>query len=77
MPISATKARADLLRLLDQVIETGQPVEILRKGRAVRIVLADSASKADWVKRLAPRPGYVVGDPDDLVHLDWSDGWRP
>ena len=77
MAISATKARADLFRLLDRVIETGEPVEILRKGRAVRIVLADSAAEEGWEERLVARPEYVVGDPDALVHLDWSDGWRP
>jgi ribosomal-protein-alanine N-acetyltransferase len=27
--------------------------------------------------RLTPHPGTIVGDPEDLVHLDWSDEWRP
>ncbi|MCK4542739.1 MAG: hypothetical protein KAU17_10950 [Spirochaetales bacterium] len=38
MPISATKLRQDLYNILDQVIETGVPLEIARKGHIVKIV---------------------------------------
>ena len=24
---------------------------------------------------LPKRPGYIVGDPMDLVHIDWSEDW--
>ena len=40
----------------------------------VRIV-APTAS--NWLERLPRRDGVVVGDPEDLVHIDWSEGWKP
>jgi hypothetical protein len=27
--------------------------------------------------RLQRRPEFLKTDPEDLVHLDWSDEWRP
>jgi len=26
---------------------------------------------------LKPHPGTISGDPDELVHVDWSDQWQP
>jgi hypothetical protein len=59
--------------VLDQVLATGEPVEIERNGRRLRIVADAPPSRLD---RLVKRSEVVVGDPDDLVHLDWSDEWR-
>jgi hypothetical protein len=28
------------------------------------------------LSRLQKRPGFVRGNPDELVHLDWSSEWR-
>jgi hypothetical protein len=47
-------------------------VVIERNGRRLRIVADDPPSRLD---RLVRRPDVVTGDPDDLVHLDWSDEW--
>jgi antitoxin (DNA-binding transcriptional repressor) of toxin-antitoxin stability system len=77
MPMTATELRSRLYRVLDQVLETGEPVEILRKGRRVRISAAEESAPHDLLQRLEPHPDFVSGDPDDLVHLDWSDTWRP
>jgi prevent-host-death family protein len=74
MSISATELRANIYKLLDQVIETGVPLEIERNGHVVRLVAEKPQSKWD---RLVPRPESVVGDPDDLVHMDWYDEWKP
>jgi prevent-host-death family protein len=38
MKISATELRQNLYRIIDTVLETGEPVEIARKGGTVRIV---------------------------------------
>ena len=72
MAISATRLRQNLYSILDQVIETGVPVEIERKGRTLRIVPERSLTK--W-ERLEQRR-IVNGDPEDLVHIDWSKEWR-
>jgi prevent-host-death family protein len=70
--ISLTKVRADLYKIVDRVLDTGVPVEIERRGRKVRIVPIKHKSKLD---NLIKHPGTIVGDPDDLVHMDWSGEW--
>ena len=77
MKMTATALRANLYRVLDQVLETGEPVEVERKGRRVRLIPVEAPPAADLLARLQPHPGYIVGDPDDIVHLDWSDTWKP
>jgi prevent-host-death family protein len=72
--LSPTRLRANLYRLLDEVLETGIPIEISRDGRRLRIVPVEPASR---LQALAPEPDYLPGDPEDIVHLDWSGEWRP
>ena len=74
MAISASKLRANVYRLLDEVLETGQALEIERKGKTV--VIAPKESGSIW-ERLPRREGAIVGDPDELIHIDWSSEWNP
>lgn len=74
MAISATQLRQDIYRLLDEVLDTGVPLEIERNGRRLRLVPGEPVSRLDG---LEPHPGTIVGDPEDLVHVDWSSEWRP
>jgi prevent-host-death family protein len=74
MRVTASQLRADVYNLLDRVIETGEPLEIERNGVVVRIV---PPRARDWLDRLPRRAGVVVGDPEDLVELDWSELWSP
>ena len=74
MSITATELRANIFRLLDRVLETGLPLEIVRKGKVLKILPADPPPKLD---RLIRRDEFIKGDPGDLVHLDWSDEWKP
>ena len=69
-----TALRADLYRILDGVLETGMPIEVERNGQRLRIAPTDASGR---LARLQPHPDAVVGDPEDLVHLDWSGEWRP
>lgn len=71
MPLTASRLRQDIYRILDQVLETGIPVEIERGGRRLRIVAVDPVSKLDNLVRR----DTISGDPEDLVELDWSDSW--
>lgn len=41
MPLTASKLRENIYRVLDQVLETGEPVEIERNGRRLRIVAVE------------------------------------
>ncbi|MDX2021696.1 MAG: type II toxin-antitoxin system Phd/YefM family antitoxin [Deltaproteobacteria bacterium] len=74
MALKATELRTNLYRMLDRVLETGEPVEIERNGRLLRIVAVVPQRK---LSKLEPHPDDVVGDPDDLIHIDWSREWRP
>lgn len=74
MEVTASQLRMNIYRLLDEVLETDAPLEIQRKGRTLRIVPDERLSK---LARLVPHPGYIVGDPDDLVDTDWSGHWDP
>ncbi|HWW67131.1 MAG TPA: hypothetical protein VNY83_04040 [Solirubrobacterales bacterium] len=74
MAITASKLRADVYRLLDEVLETGQPLEIERGGKV--LVIAPKEERSIW-DRLPRRAGYIVGDPDELIHIDWSSEWNP
>jgi hypothetical protein len=73
MAIKASALRENIYRLLDEVLETGVPIEIERRGKILWIAAAETRSKLD---NLRPRP-YLLTDPEELVHLDWSEEWRP
>jgi antitoxin (DNA-binding transcriptional repressor) of toxin-antitoxin stability system len=74
MAITASRLRANVYKVLDGVLETGTPVEIERRGQRLRIVPAEPQGR---LERLVRRPRYLKVDPEALVHLDWSDQWRP
>ena len=72
--MKATKLRQNIFQVLDHVLETGVPAEVERNGKKLKIVTVDRPSRLD---SLRPRPGTVIGDPEDLVHLDWFGEWKP
>lgn len=72
MALTLSALRANLYRIIDQVIETGVPVEIVRKGEKVRIVPEKPVSNLSRIKK---RKG-LKGDPEDLVTIDWSKEWK-
>lgn len=74
MRVTPSRLRADIYNLIDRVIETGEPLEIERRGVIVRLVPPRAAT---WLDGLQRRTGVVSGDPEDLVHVDWSDQWSP
>lgn len=70
--ITASKLRENVYRILDEAIETGVPVQVVRKGVVLRIVVEQPPSK---LARLKKRPNDFVGDPDDIMKIDWSREW--
>jgi antitoxin (DNA-binding transcriptional repressor) of toxin-antitoxin stability system len=74
MPLTASELRENIYKILDQILETGIPVEIDRRGKILRIVPAEPRSKLD---RLPRREGVLNCDPEDIVHMDWYDEWKP
>lgn len=76
--LTASKLRENVYRVLDQVLETGVPVEIERHGRRLRIVAArrPRARTPGKLTRLKVRKFFRCA-PEMLVHIDWSREWRP
>ena len=72
MVVKPSRLRANLYRLLDHVLRTGKPIEIDRGGKKLLIVPKEEQAKLDNLVRR----DVIVGDPEDLVHLDWSKEWR-
>jgi len=70
MKVTASKLRENIYGILDQALE-GVPVEVVRKGKILRIV---PDVKPDKLSRLKKRD-CIVGDPDDIVHMDWLSEW--
>jgi hypothetical protein len=69
--LTASKLRANICGILDQVIATGTPVEVLRKGKVLKIVPETLAPK---LARLKKRKAYK-GDPDEIMGMDWLKEW--
>jgi len=69
MPMSDAELRSQFDQVIDNVLRTGEPVEFECGGRRLQIAPVPSPSKLD---RLVARPDVIVGDPEDLVHMDWS-----
>jgi hypothetical protein len=71
MPITASKLRENVYKILDEAIETGVPVEVVRKGIVLKIVLDQPPGKLARLKKRS----VFVGDPDDIISMDWSSEW--
>ena len=72
MKITATSFRRNLYSLLDRVIETGNPIEIERKGKIIRILSIEPKSRFSNLKKR----NIINGNPDDIISTDWSKEWK-
>ena len=68
--ITPTELRTNLYHLLDEVLNTGVPIEIKKRNRKLRITTVE---KVDKFQNLVARPHVVLGDPESLVSLNWED----
>jgi hypothetical protein len=76
--LTPSQLRQDVYRTLDQVLETGVPVEIERHGRRLRIMPVGAGRRRVLGKlRNLKRRRYLRCAPEALVHIDWSRAWRP
>lgn len=56
-PLSVSALRANLYRLLDEVVRTGIPLEVERNGPLLRIAAVQKVSR---LTNLKPHPGAIV-----------------
>lgn len=69
MAMTDAELKSNFDQVIDDVLRTGTPAEFERGGRRLQITPVQPSGK---LSRLVPHPGVIVGDPDDLVHMDWS-----
>ena len=74
MVVNSTQLRSNIYQILDEVLRTGEPVEIVRNGKKLRIV-ADAPPEIPRMQRLKKRKGVYTGDAADLVGIGWADSW--
>jgi hypothetical protein len=67
--IIPTELHANLDHLLDEVLETGIPLEIKIGEQRLPIVPVEKTNK---FQNLIPRPAVIQGEPEDLVTLSWE-----
>jgi antitoxin (DNA-binding transcriptional repressor) of toxin-antitoxin stability system len=72
MRVTASKLRENVYQILDEAIKTGVPVEVIRKGKVLKIVPDKPVSKLD---RLRKRKNVFVGNVEDIIGMDWSKEW--
>ena len=67
--VSPTELRANIYNLLDEVLETGVPLEIKKGNKKLRIVPVE---KVDKLQNLTSKPEVIEGDPEELVEINWE-----
>ena len=65
-PISMAALRSNLFKIVEEIIETGNPVVLERKGYRLKIVIE---GKLDNLKS----HDCIIGNPDDLIDLKLSE----
>ena len=67
--VTPTELRANIYKLLEEVLKTGVPLEIKKGNKRLRIVPVE---KADKFQNLIARPEVIAGDPEELAELSWE-----
>jgi antitoxin (DNA-binding transcriptional repressor) of toxin-antitoxin stability system len=73
MKVTARRLRSELYRILDRVLATGESVEVACAAGTVVIKPLRLQKRA---RKPKPNHDLVVGNPDDLVHFDWTPHWN-
>ena len=67
--VTPTELRSNIFKLLDEVLNSGMPLEINKGGKLLKIVPVE---KNDKLAKLVSRPDVIVGNPDDLADISWE-----
>ncbi|MBM3699583.1 MAG: type II toxin-antitoxin system Phd/YefM family antitoxin [Actinobacteria bacterium] len=72
MIITATKLRQNLYRILDEILDSGIPVKINRKGEILKIMPEKKKSK---LERLTEH-STIIGDPESIISINFDNEWK-
>lgn len=68
--ITPTEFRKNLFGILKELETTGQSIRIVAKtGSRFELIPRGKPSKFDKIPK---KRNVINGDPDDIVHMDWS-----
>ena len=73
MVVTFEELKTDIEGVLDRLVKTDETAEFEANGKCWQIVAKPAVDK---LCRLVPRPGLIIGDPENLVHFDWSEYWN-
>ena len=80
MTLMIEQFQKDAKPWLAKLKETGEPLLLLSGEEAYEVRSAGpipaNTSLCD-LQKILPKRDIIAGDPDDLVHIDWSSEWRP
>ena len=71
--ITVAQLHSDIDNLLQEVLDTGVPIEISKGDQKLRIVPVATVNK---FANLVHRPNIINGDPKELVYLKWDETLR-
>ncbi len=67
--VTTIELRANIYKLLEEVMNTGIPLEIKKGDKRLRIVPVE---KGDKLQNLVSSPHVIQGDAEDLVAISWA-----
>ena len=67
--VTPTELRGNIYRILDEILNTGIPVEVDKGGR--KLIIAP-VERTDKLQNLVRRKDFIKGDPEDLVNITWE-----
>lgn len=67
--ITVTELRGNIYKLIDEIIDTGIPLEIKKGDKKLRILPVQEKKKLDNLKK---RPDVIIGQVTDLPDIHWD-----
>ena len=80
MTLTIEQFQKDAKPWLEKLKETGETLVLLSGPEAYEVRSAGPVTTGAAIRDLGAIPktcSIIVGDPDELVHIDWSSEWRP
>ncbi len=75
MQVALTQLRTHLYQWIDQLIETGESIEVLRKGKKIKITVDTDFSQSKK-RKFIKRNNVINGNPEDIVSINWISEWN-
>ena len=71
--VTPTQLRKDLYRILDEILESGEGIEVTRAGGTVLLLPRETPDKLSRLKKRST----ILGDSDDIDSIGWEGAWQP